>query len=149
VQRALQRDDPQIQIVDELSASSSFGQAELVTEQAIRSHPGLDAIVALGINETRGAVAAVASSGASGHIRILGCDQTMDLLFLLRDSMIDSLVVQDSRTMGSIAVGNLVAQHEHRSVPENTRVEPRLVTLANVDDPEIQTILSERWRPAK
>jgi hypothetical protein len=70
-------------------------------------------------------------------------------MFLLRDSMIDSLVVQDSRTMGNIAVVNLVAQHHGRDVAENTLVEPRLVTQANVDDPEIQTILSERWRPAK
>jgi ribose transport system substrate-binding protein len=149
VQRALERDDPQIQIVDELSGSSSFGQAELVTEQAIRTHPELDAIIALGINESRGAVAAVASSGAAGRVRIVACDQTMDLLFLLRESMIDSLIVQDSRSMGSIAVGNLVAQHHERNVPESVLVEPRLVTLANVDDPVIQAILSENWRPAR
>jgi len=147
VQRAILREDPQIQIVDELTGSFSFGRAELVTEQAIRSHPGLDAIIALGINETRGAASAVASAGAMGRIRIVGCDQGMDLLFLLRDSVIDSLVVQDSRTMGRIAVGNLVAQHLGRSVPERVLVEPRFVSQANVDDPVIQTILSERWRP--
>ena len=149
VQRAIQSRDPQIQIVDELTGSLSFGQAELVTEQAIRSHPGLDAIIALGINQTKGAMSAVTSAGEMGRIRIIGCDQGVDLLYLLRNSVIDSLVVQDSRTMGRIAVENLIAQHNGSSVPERIYVEPRLVTRANVDDPAIQTILSMRWRPGK
>ena len=147
IQRAIQREDPQIQVVDELSGAFSFGRAELVTEQAIQSHPDVNAIIALGINETRGAVSAVASTGGMDRIRIIGCDQGMDVIYLLRNSVIDSMVVQDTRAMGRIAVENLVAEHEGRSVPLRVAVEPQLVTRSNVDDPVIQAILSQRWRP--
>jgi ribose transport system substrate-binding protein len=88
----------------------------------------------------------VRSSGKSGRIRVIGCDQTLDLLFLLRQGLIDSLVVQDTRTMGYLAIGQIAAQQHGDSVPLKTLVQPSLVTRENVDDDGIQRILDSRWR---
>ena len=147
-ERALRRVAPGISIVDQVSGSMSFGQAELASEQAILAHPDLSAIFALGINATRGAAAAARSTKAANKIKIIGCDQTLDLLFLLRHGVIDSLVIEDTRTMGHLAVQQIAAQRRGESVPSRRYVEPLLVTRRNVDDAGVQEVLSLRWRPA-
>lgn len=145
--RALQRDAPGISIERQVAGSLSFGQAELATEQAIQLHPDLSAIFAVGINETRGAAAAVRSAETSHSIKIIGCDQTVDLLFLLRRGIIDSLVIENTRAMGNIAIEEIAAERHGKAVPEQRLVEPVLVTRRNVDDEPIQEMLSLRWRP--
>lgn len=145
--RALQRVAPGISIVDQVSGSMSFGQAELASEQAILAHPDLSVIFALGINATRGAAAAVRSTKARNKIKIIGCEQTLDLLFLLRRGVIDSLLIEDTRTMGNIAVQQIATQRRGQSVPSRRYVEPLLVTRSNVDDARVQEVLSMRWRP--
>ena len=146
-EQALQRDAPGISIEEKLVGSFSFGEAELATEQAIRSYPGTTAIFALDINETRGAAAAVRNTGTSSRIKIIGCEQTLDLLFQLRHGFIDSLVVEDTRTMGYLAVEEIAAEKRGEPVPPKTVVEPVLVTRENIDREAIQRILSLRWRP--
>ncbi len=147
VEHAIMRECPEIKIADELAGPFSFGRAELVIEQIIRKIPDVDAIISLGRNETLGAVAAVANLHATKRIRILGCDQDMDVLFLLRQSVIDSLVVQDSRSLGRVAVENVIAEHRGQHVAERVYLEPHLVTRENVDSPEIQAIVSRQWKP--
>lgn len=148
-EQALHREAPGIAIEQRLVGPFRFDQAELATEQAIRAHPDLDALVALGINETRGALAAVRSTGTSNRIKIVGCDQTLDLLFLLRRGDIDALVIEDTRTMGRIAVEEIAEERRGRPAPAKTIIEPFLVTRANVDNPAIQQTLSLRWRPTQ
>lgn len=145
-EEAMQREAPGITIEQKLVGPFRFDQAELAAEQAIRAHPDLDALVTLGINETRGALAAVRNTGTSKRIKIVGCDQTLDLLFLLRRGDIDALVVEDTRTMGRIAVEEIDEERHGRQVAPRILVEPVLVTPSNVDDASIQQILSLRWR---
>lgn len=145
-EQALQRNSPGIKVDEKIAGDFSFGEAELAAEQAIRAHPHLNAIVALGLNETRGAAAAAQYADMLKRVKIIGCDQTLDLLFLLRQGVIDSLVVEDTRTMGYLAVKEIAADKNGKPVSASTLVEPVLVTRANVDDPAIQRILSMRWR---
>lgn len=149
IEQALRRIAPQIRIEQKLVGSFSFGQAELASEQAIAAVPGLAAIIALGVDQTSGAAAAVHNTGTAQRIRIIGCDQRFDLLFLLRRGILDSLVIEDTRSMGRIAVERIAAEHQGQPVPARTLVQPRLVTRANVDAPEIQRILDARWRPQR
>jgi ribose transport system substrate-binding protein len=146
-EQSLHRIAPHIEIVTKASASYSFGQAELAAEQMLHAHPNLSAIFALGINDTLGALAAVRSMQPLHPIKIIGCDQTLDLLLLLRRGDVDSLIAEDTRTMGSRAVEEIAAERNGQTVPARTLIEPVLVDRENVDDPAIQKILSERWRP--
>ncbi len=148
-EQALHQEAPGIAIEQKLVGPFRFGEAELATEQSIRAHPDLGAVVALGINETRGALAAVRKTGTAKKIKIVGCDQTLDLLFLLRRGDIDSLVIEDTRTMGRLAVKEIEEERHGRQAAPITMVEPALVTLANVDDSAIQQILSLRWRTSQ
>lgn len=148
-EQALHREAPGIAVEQKLVGPFRFDQAELATEQAIHAHPDLDVLVAFGINETRGALAAVRNTGTAKRIRIVGCDQTLDLLFLLRRGDIDSLVVEDTRTMGRIAVEEIAEERNGGRAAPRTMVEPTLVTRGNVDNAAIQQILSLRWRPTQ
>lgn len=148
-EQALRREAPGISIAEQVPGSMSFGQAELASEQAILAHPEISAIFALGINETTGAAAAVRSTKTAGKIKIIGCDQTLALLFLLRRGAIDSLLIEDTRTMGNIAIQQIVAERQGKAVPPERLVEPALVTRQNVDEDRVQQILSLRWRPTE
>ena len=146
-EECLHRIAPRIKIVAKVSEAYGFGQAELAAEQTIRAHPGLSAIFTLDFNDTRGTLAAVGSIRPAHRIRIIGCDQTFYLLFLLRRGDLDALVAEDTRTMGSRAVEEIASERRGQPVPSRVLIEPVLVDRDNVDDPSIQQILSVRWRP--
>jgi ABC-type sugar transport system substrate-binding protein len=142
----LLRDAPAIQIVEKLKGPISFGQAELAAENAIRNHPHLSAIFSLDTTSTRGAVTAAQATGASGRILIIGCDHTLDLLYLLRHGAVDSLVAQDMHAMGSMAVDTIMADTQGENVTPYRVVEPTLLTAHNIDTGEIQRMLTMDWR---
>ena len=144
---ALEHDAPGIHVVEKLKGPFSFGQAELAAERAIRAHPHLSAIFTLNTIATRGAVAAVRTTHSAGHILIIGCDHNLDLLYLLRQGAIDSLVAQNMRQMGAMAVDTIVAENRGGEVEPYRFVRPQLLTRANIDDEPIQQMLMMDWRP--
>ncbi len=134
-------------MVAKVAAPYNFGQAELAAEQILRAYPGLAGIFSLGNNYTMGAVAAVHSVAPPHPVHIVGCDQLLDSLLLLRRGELDALVVEDTRTMGYRAVEEIAAQRAGHPGPPRVLVEPVLVDRENVNDAAIQQILSVRWRP--
>ena len=148
-EEVLSREAPGIKVVERLKGPLSFGQAELVTEKAILAHPHLSAILALNTTATRGAVTAVRTTQSMNRILILGCDHNLDLLFLLRQGVIDSLIVQNMRAMGAIAVENILAETSGKPVAPFAYVKPVLITRQNIDDEAIQEILKMNWRSGR
>jgi len=143
-QAAAERGD--VNVVARLSGPLIFGQMELETEHIIRTHPELTAIFSVNVAATRATVAAVRAMHATDRIRVIGCDQTIDLLYLLRRGEVDALVIQNMRTMGRKAVEDVVAAREHQQAEPVTVVPPALVTKANIDSDEIQALLLMDWR---
>ena len=139
---------PNINIVSRLTGPYSPGQAEIAIEQVLDEHPHLKAIYSLNLGITHGAVAAIRDSQRDGLITLVGNDQALDLLFLVRQNVIDSLVVQDMRGMGVQAVENIVALHEGRTIPPVTYFQPVLLTRANIDTETMQQRLKKDWRPS-
>jgi ABC-type sugar transport system substrate-binding protein len=121
--------------------SFSIGSSELVAERVIRERPGLKAIVALTPREGYSAAAAVHALHAEDRVRVIACDQTLEVLMLLRQGAIDALLIQDMRGMGSAGVDNIIAQHHHRPVTSPVYFKPWLVTRENIDDEHVQQLL--------
>jgi ribose transport system substrate-binding protein len=144
---ALHRIAPNVRIVSHLTGPFTPGQAETATGQAIEKHPHLAAIYALSIVATRGTVAAVRDSQREGKIAIIGTDQALDLFFLVRQKVVDSLVIQDMRGMGAQAVENIVALRDGRTVNPVVYREPVLLDLSNIDTEAMQQRLKMDWRP--
>lgn len=144
---ALHRDAPEIRIVGRLSGDYTPGTAETALERVIQEHPHLDAIYSLRIGITHGAVSALRDMHREGKVVLIGNDQSLDLLFLLRQGTIDSLVVEDMRAMGEQAIGNILALRHGDSVQPVNYHEPVLVTRDNIDTEAVQERLRMDWRP--
>jgi ABC-type sugar transport system substrate-binding protein len=147
--RALHDRAPALSVVQLEPTPISFGQTELLTERTIRSHPRLRAIFSLDVGTTGGALAAVNSMGQGGKIHIIGCDETMNLLYALRHGQIDGLIVSNLPRMAELAVQQIVAQRSHKPTPLRVLVPGVWVTVANVDQPYVQQMLRMDWRPAQ
>lgn len=146
-EESLRKIAPGVTVAQKLVGSFSFGQAEEAMEQALRHHSDVSAIFAIGTNATRGARAAVRAMGRTGKIAIIGCDQTVDLMFLLRHGGIDSLIAQDTRTMGYLAVETLAAEAKGQTVAPYRYVRPMLITRENIDTAAAQQLLDMNWHP--
>jgi ribose transport system substrate-binding protein len=142
----LAREAPDISVVGRLKSSYNFGQAEFAAEKAIRSNPHLSAIWALNSMATRGAIAAANTTHTTKRIAIIGGDYNVDLLFLLRHGMIDSLVAQNMRAMGEMAVDSIMKQAHGQPVASYAYLKPVLITRENIDSDPIQWMLYMDWR---
>ena len=95
----------------------------------------MDAIIALTSAATRGVYYAKLVSEPPSHVVILGFDQ--DLLLPLQTGDVDSIVVQNTREIGRIAMRNLQAQMRGETVQAITLVPPILLTRENLDSSAI------------
>lgn len=146
-ERALGKIAPRVTVTEKLVGAFSFGQAEEAVENALLAHDDVSAVFAIGTSATRGAYAAVRTTRRAGKVAIIGCDQTIDLMFLLRHGGIDSLVAQDTRPMGDRAVELLVAETKGQAVPPYTYYRPMMVTKDNIDTEPVQRLLDMDWHP--
>jgi ribose transport system substrate-binding protein len=127
------------------STSASTAEAEEAAERLIQTEPHLRVIVALSINHSRAAYGALLNTRSEG-IRLIACDQDLDLLHHLRSGSIDSLIAQDTHTMGYTAVDNIHKQRIGTSVQQLTVVPPVLITRENIDSESVQRVLDMDWR---
>jgi len=149
VENAIRTTGRPIHVVRRLNRRVAFGQMELAIEQMIKDVPHLSAIIAVNIGATRAAVAAIRAAHAQGRIRIIGCDQTTDLLYLVRSGEVDSIAIQDMRSMGAIAVHDLWAARHGQPAPAVSHVPMFLVTMENINADHTQSLLSMDWTGAE
>ncbi len=135
---------PDVRVVERRLTSLDFAEAEEVAEETIDSNPNLSVIISLNINQTRGAYQALSVTHAAGRVRLIGCDQDLDLMNHLRTGGIDSIVAENTFRMGIDAMDIL---HEIRAghPVRDEHVQPVLVTRENIDAAPVQQLLSMDW----
>ena len=143
-ERLLAAEYPNIHIVARRMGSFNFAQEQEGVAEVLRGNPGLNVIVALTFTSTRGAVLTVQGGPWSHTVRVIGFDPE-SLPF--DDASLDSLIVEDTRSMGERAVRLIHARLAGKPMPARVEFEPLLVTRENVDRPEIQDMMNSRWRP--
>jgi len=141
ITEALKRLAPELAVLKKSMDSSSISYEQRNLREFIRIHPRLKVLVALSAQESHAAVAAIRAENAGERIRIIGCDQTMALLLMLRAGAFDSLVVQDMPAMGRLAVDAVVSDRQARAFPAVSIVKPILVTPSNIDSDAVQRTL--------
>lgn len=141
IEASLKENAPEIHVVEKMVGSFSIGSSEQVAERVIREHPELKAIVTLTARDGYSAAAAVHALHAEDRVHVIACDQTLEVLMLLRQGAIDSILIQDMRGMGSTAVNNIVAEHHRQPVKPFVYFKPWLITRENIDDEHIQQLL--------
>jgi ribose transport system substrate-binding protein len=105
--------------------------------------------VALDIVATRASFSALKSHQRNQDVRIVACDQELDLLYYLRKGEIDSIIVENTFEMGYRAMNLVKAGQRGESISRTQLLAPVLVTRENVDRPDVQQMLSMDWRPTR
>ena len=137
---------PDIHLVAQPRGSFRLGEAEQQTEDVLRAHPHLSAIVSIGIIQTRGTLLALRGLKQQDKVPLISFDQDLDLMYSLRHGEINAVIVQNTYRMGQIAMQMIENHQRGAAMPPMTRVPPMLITQANIDTAEAQQVLSVNWR---
>ena len=117
----------------------SFGDTIVTHQQQVAQQifdaEKVSAIVAMTGVATRGAYYAKLAAKSRTDVLIVGFDQ--DLLIPIQSGEVDSVVVQDTRSIGQIAIENLSAQRRGEKVKAVTLVSPILLTRQTINTPAI------------
>ena len=140
---------PKISIVERSTNSSNTAEVQQVAQEMILNNPRLDAILALNTTAAEGAWGALMALGKTGKVKLVGCDQEADLMAKVRVGDIDSVIVENTYEMGSRAIQLLAARKRGEAVPDRIELRPVLVDRTNIDQPDIQKILSMNWRVSR
>jgi ABC-type sugar transport system substrate-binding protein len=142
---ALRVECPGIRVVDRVIAPYSSGLVQIAAEKVLDQYPHLVAFIALNNRAGLGAAAAIRAKAPAHAVRVLVFDQSLPLLLRLRRGQIDSIVAQNMRLMGRLAVENIEADREGKPYDHLRRLQPTLVTSANIDDEKTQEALLLNW----
>jgi ribose transport system substrate-binding protein len=135
----LQTKFPGIQILDERFGMANLAQSLTVAENMLTAHPDLNGIFCSNESGTEGAAQAL--KARASKIKLVGFDSSPLLIDELKAGIIDSLVVQDPFRMGETAVEEAVRAVNHRGTPKQIALPPRLVSLSNLNNPDVQAQL--------
>jgi ribose transport system substrate-binding protein len=146
-EKALASEFPHVRVCSRRYGLASVPQEQQVAEEVLGKEQGLDGIVALSLNSTRGSYYALEKLGKEGTVKLVGFDQ--DLLPPIRTGGIDSVVTENTYEMGKMAMTMMIDElHGARTSPKGL-VAPVLLTRDNIDSPTIQHILNLSWWDAK
>jgi ribose transport system substrate-binding protein len=137
---------PGVTVLEKRSASFGFDEAEETAEETFRSLPTLQVVVTLNVTQTRAAYIAALRTNRLGHIKLIACDQDLDLVYRLRAGDIDAIIAQDTTTMGKDAIEMIQQRLGGSRSKSRVVVEPVLITKQTVDSSEAQSILDMNWR---
>lgn len=143
VERYLVQRCPSIRLVKHDGAFNTPHEQQ-VAEETLRSNPDVAVVMALTGTSTSGALSAVTNLHLEKSIRVIGFDP--DLMGFSNPSL-DALVLEDTRAMGAEGVRRILERKRTGSWPGTTRVEPVLVTRANVDSTRIRAMTAMNWSP--
>lgn len=127
---------PKIKILDKRYGNADYAQSMKVAENMLTAHAKLDGVFGSNESSTAGAVQALKARGSK--VKLVGFDSSEPLLADLKAGAIDSLVVQHPFKMGHDAVVAAVKALNKESVEKIQNIAPKLVTAANLGDPEVQ-----------
>jgi ribose transport system substrate-binding protein len=140
---------PGISIVERRAASPSSAESGEFAQDVLLEHPDLSAFFGLNSTATEGALAVLRPLHKSPRVLLVGCDQEIDLMEGIRKGDVDAIIVQNSYAMGYQAVEAIAADRSHSPAQHHVLISPVLVTQANIDDPDVQKLLSVDWRPGQ
>ena len=106
------------------------------------AHPDLAGIFAANESGAMGAAQALDAAGKGGAIKLVAFDASEEELAALRKGTIQALIVQNPFKMGYEGVKAAVDHLQGKPVVQRIDTGVTVVTLDNVDEPEIAKLLN-------
>lgn len=141
----LQQNYPDIHVVEKHIGSFNVPHEQQIAEDTLRAHPNLDAIAAFMWSSTNGAMSAIRILPDHHPIKIVGFDATSQPQFD-EGSGLDSVVQEDSRSMGERAIELIHLRELKQPVPGVTLLHPTLITSGNVNSAEVRKMFITDWQ---
>jgi ribose transport system substrate-binding protein len=129
-----------LQIVDKRYGDSEVAKSLRVAENMLTAHPDLAGMFSSNESSTVGAAQAL--KARQSKVKLVGFDASPPLEADLRAGVIDSLVVQHPFKMGYDSVMSAVRHLNGEKLEKVQNLAPRLVTRADLDNPEVQAQLN-------
>jgi ribose transport system substrate-binding protein len=139
------QNEPGVRIVERRLGTFNVPHEQQVAEEILRANPDLDVIVAFNGTTADESLFALDTTGRNHRVKVLGFDQGGYPLFD-REGKLDSVVQQDTRSIGQQAIELIHARRLGQSVPGVVYVQPRLVTRQNIETAEIRLMLDSDWK---
>jgi ribose transport system substrate-binding protein len=112
-----------------------------ITSAVLAEHPDLAGIFATNLFSAEGAATALRDAGRLGEVKIVGFDASPGQVDQLEEGLVQALVAQNPREIGSEGVRTAVAALSDESFEEQITTPLTVVTQENVEDPEVQDTL--------
>jgi len=139
----LKKEFPGIEIVDSQYGKDTVETALQATEDMLTKNTELDGLFACNASTAVGAMQALKSQRRSGKVKMVGFDTETALVAGLKEGVIDSLVAQNPFKMGYEGVKTVLAKLDGKEVPRRIDTGVYLVTLDNLDTPEIRSLIKK------
>jgi ribose transport system substrate-binding protein len=102
------------------------------TVSSILDKQKVDGILALNTETTIGAAHELKRRQVGNKIKLVGFDSSPELLELLQENQLQSLIVQNPLSMGYLSVKHALAAAEGKTVPERVEMSMELITEENM-----------------
>jgi ribose transport system substrate-binding protein len=129
-------------LVQDQYAGATTETAYQLAENLISRFPDVDGVFAPNESSTFGTLRALQESRLAGKVVFVGFDSSPKLVQGLRDGHLHGLVLQNPVQMGYLGVRTIVAHIRGQAVEKVIDTGVALATLDNMDQPEIQALLS-------
>ncbi len=136
---------PDIEIVARPYAMSSRAKALEVAENILTAHPDIDAFFASTEPCAAGVSLALKGRGLAGKVKLIGFDSSDAMIEDLKAGVLDATVIQDPYRMGYEAVKAIATKLDGGTPPARVDLPARVVTAADLDDPEVKRTLFPDW----
>ncbi len=140
----LAANDPEVHIVEKRMGSFNVPHERQVAEDTMRTHPGLDVIVALMWSSADGALTSLNLRPESRSTKVIAFD-SVGLPPFEQRSNLDSVIQEDTRAMGRRAIELVDAKLHKQNVPASIVLAPKMITRENMDSREIREMLPAGW----
>jgi len=144
-ERFLSQNYPNIHIVEKRIGTFNVPHEREVVEETLNTHPNLSVLVALMWPTAHAAIDAVDANPEFRTMKIIAFDP--DTFPSPDIPSLDSVILQDTRTMGRQAADLIHAELHGQSVPALIRLRPLLVNRDNIDTQAVRELTSMDWRP--
>jgi len=135
---------PNIRLIKKMG-SFDYLHEQQVAEETLKANPEVKVIVGMMWASARAAMSAVEETPGFGETKVIAFDPDGGPLFDV--AVVDSVIQQDTRTMGQLAVDLIDGERHGRPMPALIKLQPILITRQNVNTPEIRRLTSMDWRP--
>ena len=129
---------PDIELVGVDYNDDDPSKAQAQTEATLQRVPDLAGIFGTNVFSAQGAGQVVANQGLSGQVKVVAFDATEFAIEQLREGTVDLVIAQKPADMGYLAVAMAMADLDGvASIPARIPTGYQVITIDNVDDPEV------------